>query len=131
MESGTKGRRSDATRNRARILEIAEECFAEHGLEVPLDTIAKQAGVGAEPLPPLPQPRDPHRRPRRRPHRGPAADPPRPRRREADRRHETGAVAGGHPHVDDQLRRATGPPAGSMGEGRDDAGRPTAGRSST
>jgi len=47
METGTKGRRSDATRNRARILEIAEECFAEHGLEVPLDTIAKQAGVGA------------------------------------------------------------------------------------
>lgn len=44
--SGTNAR-SDAKRNRARILEIAEKCFTEHGLEVPMDTIAKQAGVGA------------------------------------------------------------------------------------
>lgn len=39
--------RSDATKNRARILEVAEKCFAEQGLEIPMDTIAKQAGVGA------------------------------------------------------------------------------------
>lgn len=47
MSSGSTAKtRSDATRNHARILEIAEKCFAEHGLEIPMDTIAKQAGVG-------------------------------------------------------------------------------------
>ena len=38
--------RADATRNRARILEAAEEAFIEHGADVPLDDIARRAGVG-------------------------------------------------------------------------------------
>ncbi|MDH6291240.1 TetR/AcrR family transcriptional regulator [Rhodococcus opacus] len=38
--------RSDATKNRARIVAIAEKFFTENGLDVPMDTIAKQAGVG-------------------------------------------------------------------------------------
>lgn len=43
----TASTRSDAARNRAHILEIAESCFIEQGLDVPMDTIAKRAGVGA------------------------------------------------------------------------------------
>jgi AcrR family transcriptional regulator len=38
--------RSDAERNRRRILEAAEEVFAERGLDVSLDDIAAAAGVG-------------------------------------------------------------------------------------
>ncbi len=38
--------RSDAERNRRRILEAAERVFAERGLDVPLDDIAAAAGVG-------------------------------------------------------------------------------------
>lgn len=39
--------RADAVRNRARILAAAREAFAHDGVDVPLDTIAELAGVGA------------------------------------------------------------------------------------
>jgi AcrR family transcriptional regulator len=39
--------RADAARNRARVLEIAYETFAAEGLSVPIDEIARRAGVGA------------------------------------------------------------------------------------
>jgi AcrR family transcriptional regulator len=38
--------RADAVRNRARILEAADEVFAAEGLGVPIDAIAVRAGVG-------------------------------------------------------------------------------------
>ncbi|RDH77239.1 TetR/AcrR family transcriptional regulator [Mycolicibacterium moriokaense] len=39
--------RADAARNRARVLEVAYESFAADGLSVPIDEIARRAGVGA------------------------------------------------------------------------------------
>jgi len=39
--------RSDAQRNRARILEVAKQAFTRFGASASLDDIAKQAGVGA------------------------------------------------------------------------------------
>ena len=39
--------RADARRNRARVLDAAREVFATEGLAVPLDDIARRAGVGA------------------------------------------------------------------------------------
>ena len=39
--------RADAARNRARVLEVAYETFAAEGLSVPIDEIARRAGVGA------------------------------------------------------------------------------------
>lgn len=42
-----QGMRADARRNRARVLAAAEEAFAAEGLAVPLDEIARRAGVGA------------------------------------------------------------------------------------
>ena len=39
--------RADATRNRARVLDVAYETFAAEGLSVPIDEIARRAGVGA------------------------------------------------------------------------------------
>jgi AcrR family transcriptional regulator len=39
--------RTDALRNRARILEVAKRAFTLHGADASLDDIAKQAGVGA------------------------------------------------------------------------------------
>jgi AcrR family transcriptional regulator len=39
--------RADAARNRARVLRTAYETFAGEGLAVPLDEIARRAGVGA------------------------------------------------------------------------------------
>jgi len=39
--------RADAARNRARVLEMAYETFAAEGLAVPIDEIARRAGVGA------------------------------------------------------------------------------------
>src|SRR3981189_1377900 len=39
--------RTDAQRNRQRILEVAKEAFARSGANTSLDDIAKQAGVGA------------------------------------------------------------------------------------
>ena len=44
--SSSRGLRRDAEANRGRILEAAAEAFAEHGLEVPVDEIARRAGVG-------------------------------------------------------------------------------------
>ena len=46
-EDGAKVLRVDARRNRERILEAAREAFAADGLAVPLDEIARCAGVGA------------------------------------------------------------------------------------
>jgi AcrR family transcriptional regulator len=40
------GLRVDAERNRQRIVVAAREVFAEHGLDVPMEGIARQAGVG-------------------------------------------------------------------------------------
>jgi AcrR family transcriptional regulator len=40
--------RADAARNRARVLEVAYETFAQEGLSVPIDEIARRAGVGAK-----------------------------------------------------------------------------------
>lgn len=39
--------RADAARNRARVLEVAYQTFAADGLSVPIDEIARRAGVGA------------------------------------------------------------------------------------
>lgn len=44
---GTPPMRADARRNRARVLEVAQEAFASVGLQVGLDEIARRAGVGA------------------------------------------------------------------------------------
>src|ERR1700735_4294889 len=38
--------RADAARNRAAIVAVARDVFAEHGLEAPLEVIAARAGVG-------------------------------------------------------------------------------------
>lgn len=38
--------RTDARRNRAKILEVAESVFATEGLEASMDSLAKRAGVG-------------------------------------------------------------------------------------
>ena len=38
--------RADAQRNLDRLLDVAGECFAERGLDVSIDEIAKRAGVG-------------------------------------------------------------------------------------
>ncbi|MET3808686.1 AcrR family transcriptional regulator [Nakamurella sp. UYEF19] len=43
---GMRARRSDAQRNRARLLVAAREVFAESGLAVPMSEIARRAGVG-------------------------------------------------------------------------------------
>lgn len=42
----TRPLRADARRNRARVLEMAQEVFASEGLSVPIDEIARRAGVG-------------------------------------------------------------------------------------
>jgi AcrR family transcriptional regulator len=44
--TGPKALRSDARRNRERLLEVARAAFAADGLSVPLDEIARRAGVG-------------------------------------------------------------------------------------
>ncbi|ALG14139.1 TetR/AcrR family transcriptional regulator [Kibdelosporangium phytohabitans] len=38
--------RADARRNRARVLEVAQEVFETEGLAVPVDEVARRAGVG-------------------------------------------------------------------------------------
>ena len=38
--------RSDVTRNRRLLVEATIESFHDHGLDVPLDTVARRAGVG-------------------------------------------------------------------------------------
>ncbi|MET9018570.1 helix-turn-helix domain-containing protein [Actinopolymorpha sp. NPDC004070] len=40
------GVRADARRNRARLVEVAAQAFATGGLSVPMDEIARRAGVG-------------------------------------------------------------------------------------
>jgi AcrR family transcriptional regulator len=42
----TPGLRVDAERNRQRIIAAARAAFAEHGLDVPMDEVARRAGVG-------------------------------------------------------------------------------------
>jgi AcrR family transcriptional regulator len=46
-EPAQRKTRTDAQRNRQRILEVAKEAFARSGANTSLDDIAKQAGVGA------------------------------------------------------------------------------------
>lgn len=38
--------RADAQRNRQRMLEVAEQVFADQGIDIPIDEIARRAGVG-------------------------------------------------------------------------------------
>src|SRR6266567_8608177 len=47
MTAEPVGLRADARRNRARVLAAAQQAFADEGLAVPLDEIARRAGVGA------------------------------------------------------------------------------------
>lgn len=47
MTQPTRPLRADAARNRARVLEVAYDTFAAEGLAVPVDEIARRAGVGA------------------------------------------------------------------------------------
>jgi AcrR family transcriptional regulator len=46
-QSAPRKPRTDAQRNRERILEVAKEAFTRFGADASLDDIAKQAGVGA------------------------------------------------------------------------------------
>jgi AcrR family transcriptional regulator len=51
MTSATeRSTRSDARRNRARLIEVATEAFRDEGLEVGVDEIARRAGVGVATL---------------------------------------------------------------------------------
>jgi AcrR family transcriptional regulator len=43
----TRPMRADARRNRERLLQVARESFAAEGLSVPVDEIARRAGLGA------------------------------------------------------------------------------------
>ncbi|OBK79070.1 TetR/AcrR family transcriptional regulator [Mycobacterium sp. 1164985.4] len=47
MSATDRPLRADAVRNRARVLEVAYDSFAAEGLAVPIDEIARRAGVGA------------------------------------------------------------------------------------
>ncbi|QCH22329.1 TetR/AcrR family transcriptional regulator [Mycobacteroides salmoniphilum] len=47
MDQPVRPLRADAARNRARVLEVAYQAFAEEGLGVSIDEIARRAGVGA------------------------------------------------------------------------------------
>ena len=44
--AGPRPLRADARRNQQRLLQVASEAFAAEGLSVPLDEIARRAGVG-------------------------------------------------------------------------------------
>jgi AcrR family transcriptional regulator len=44
--TGPRPLRADARRNRQRLLQVAADAFAAEGLSVPLDEIARRAGVG-------------------------------------------------------------------------------------
>jgi AcrR family transcriptional regulator len=46
MEADLRPLRADAARNRARVLDAAREAFAELGLDVGVEEIARRAGVG-------------------------------------------------------------------------------------
>ncbi|MFC3891887.1 TetR/AcrR family transcriptional regulator [Lentzea rhizosphaerae] len=50
MTAGPSQMRADARENRARVLAVARELFAERGLEVPMAAIARRAGVGVATL---------------------------------------------------------------------------------
>jgi AcrR family transcriptional regulator len=45
-EETSRRLRADAARNRARVIEAAKAAFAEEGIDVSMETIAKRAGVG-------------------------------------------------------------------------------------
>ncbi|GLW12543.1 TetR family transcriptional regulator [Microtetraspora sp. NBRC 13810] len=47
MTERSRPLRADAARNRARVLQVAYETFAQEGAAVPIDEIARRAGVGA------------------------------------------------------------------------------------
>lgn len=44
------GARADARRNRERVLDAARAVFAEHGIDAPMATVARRAGVGVATL---------------------------------------------------------------------------------
>jgi AcrR family transcriptional regulator len=46
-QPATRKPRADAQRNRERILEIAKKAFTSSGVNISLDDVAKQAGIGA------------------------------------------------------------------------------------
>ena len=46
MEANVRPLRADAARNRARVLDAARSAFAEAGLDVGVEEIARRAGVG-------------------------------------------------------------------------------------
>ncbi|MCP9271284.1 TetR/AcrR family transcriptional regulator [Mycolicibacterium arenosum] len=46
MTETARPMRADAARNRARVLEVAYDTFAAEGVAVPIDEIARRAGVG-------------------------------------------------------------------------------------
>jgi AcrR family transcriptional regulator len=46
MRDNDRPLRADARRNRARVLEVAQQVFETEGLAVPVDEVAKRAGVG-------------------------------------------------------------------------------------
>nr|BFD87310.1 TetR/AcrR family transcriptional regulator [Streptomyces sp. Xyl84] len=48
--AGTDGLRADARRNRGRILAAARAVFAEQGIDAPMATVARRAGVGVATL---------------------------------------------------------------------------------
>ncbi|MGI5440335.1 TetR/AcrR family transcriptional regulator [Streptomyces shenzhenensis] len=48
--AGPDGLRADARRNRGRILVAARAVFAEHGIDAPMATVARRAGVGVATL---------------------------------------------------------------------------------
>jgi AcrR family transcriptional regulator len=46
VDASVKGLRSDARRNRDAMIKAARAVFAEHGVDAPLDLVARTAGVG-------------------------------------------------------------------------------------
>src|SRR5690242_18254064 len=48
--TGGEGLRADAARNRSQIVEAARDLFRTRGIDVPLSTVARRAGVGVATL---------------------------------------------------------------------------------
>ena len=46
VEEAPRMMRTDAVKNRQRILDAAEEVFAAEGVAVPIDVVAERAGLG-------------------------------------------------------------------------------------
>ena len=46
MAAEDRSLRADARRNRERLVEVGREAFTEHGVDAPMDDIARRAGVG-------------------------------------------------------------------------------------